>query len=341
MGESRGPEGNAPSSEGRGDDLFGVGRARDAFWSSLGSVLGWSRFNALGAVLGRGASAGSPPGSWQASPGLFGGRSVGSEVLSAQMRAVMPSPVLPSIVSDDVWRRVTGWDALSAGLRSLIPVNLRGLVMEEVARLVDISTEQRMAVLWVPPIEVLRLLLDADDAVTRAAVLEKHVPVIVDACRVVLEETTHPRLAELVEFATDAVAAHEAGRTRAAQALATNVLDTVLTQFNSSRKAGVLVQQVKARHREPLSPEASLRAVRFRLAFAGVPSTYEHYRFEDRDPAFSRHGTAHAVNSALYTPANSMRALALASSLLRFLDEGQREAEHRAGRNAYPPSSAI
>jgi hypothetical protein len=223
----------------------------------------------------------------------------------------------------------------------LIPANLRGLEMADIARLVDISTEQRVAVLWVPRTEVLLLLLGAADAMTRAEVLEEQVPVIMEDCRALLEETTHPRLAELVEFATDAVAAHEVGRTRAAQALATNVLDTVLTQFNSSRKAGVLVKQVKARHREPLSPEASLRAVRLRLAFAGVPSAYEHYRFEDRDPGFSRHGTAHAVNSALYTPANSMRALTLASSLLHFLYVGQREAEHRAGRDGDPPSTAV
>lgn len=239
-----------------------------------------------------------------------------TEAFLEQIRVDIPAIDFSRLIRPEVW---AGLDRLVESVQRLIPANLRDLDVDEWARLVEISEEQRVGVAWVPRVDVLRLLLSADSTEGRAQVLREHAEVILDDCVASLTETTHEALNELVEFAMEAIETHRAGRTRAAQALATNVLDTGLEQYHED---GVKGFRAACKRLPDLDEDgASLLEVRMRMVTAGIPSAYNGYVYKNRDPRFSRTGTAHAVNAALYTPDNSIRAITLATVWLRWLHE--------------------
>jgi hypothetical protein len=214
---------------------------------------------------------------------------------------------------------------MSEWFARIVPPNLRGLKIAEWERLFDISEEQRIGVLWLPRADVLRQLLDAATVDDRAMILQMRSDDILADCVESLHETTHVALAELVDFAQDAIETHLAGYTSASQALATNVLDTALEQHHVSGVKGMLAacKRLEAKDEET----TTLLEMRLRLATAGIPRSYRDYKYHQRDPRYSRNGTAHAVNGALYTPCNSLRAITLATSWLRWLQETWSEAE--------------
>lgn len=238
------------------------------------------------------------------------------EAFLERIRVDMPALDFSRLVRPEIW---TGLDRLVESLKRLIPANLRDLEIDEWAHLVEISEEQRMGVAWVPRTQVLRLLLDAGSVDERAQVLRDHAEAILDDCVASLSETNHSALVELVDFAVEAIETHRAGRTRAAQALATNVLDTALEQYHED---GVKGFRAACKRLPGLDEDrASLLEVRLRMVTAGIPSAYNGYDYDKRNPRFSRTGTAHAVNAALYTPDNSLRAITLATVWLRWLHE--------------------
>lgn len=247
-----------------------------------------------------------------------------TEAFLEQIRVDIPAFDFSRLIRPEVW---TGLDQLAESLRRLIPGNLRDLEVDDWARLVDISEEQRVAVAWVPRVQVLRLLLAAGSDDERAQVLRDHAETVLDDCVASLAETTHETLVELVEFAVEAIETHRVGRTRAAQALATNVLDTGLEQYHED---GVKGFRAACKRLPDLDEDgASLLEVRLRMVTAGIPSAYNGYDYGKRNPRFSRTGTAHAVNAALYTPDNSLRAITLATVWLRWLHETWAEEDRR------------
>lgn len=207
-------------------------------------------------------------------------------------------------------------------LRLVTPENIRDLRLDEWDRLIEISEEQRIGLLWAPRVKVLRALLAVEDATARARVIDESVDEIVADSAESLARVTDKPVMELAEFAAAAVRAHQAGHPQAAQVLATNVLDSGLLLFADGPKAVLRT----AREWRPLSEEewVSLRVYRSRLAAAGIPEAYRDYKRGRADGAFSRNGTAHVVNGALYTPANSARAISLAVTWLRLVQETSR-----------------
>jgi hypothetical protein len=222
--------------------------------------------------------------------------------------------------------RVADW------LKRLIPENLLNLKAAEWERLIEISEEQRIGIVWIPREATLRLLLDADTEEERSKVLRSQAATILDDCSESLQQTTHEAIIELVTFAHQAISSHREGHTAAAQALATNVLDTALEQHHVSGVKGMLAacKQLQAQGEDG----PTVLEMRLRLATAGIPHSYRTYKYEGRDPRYSRNGTAHAVNSALYTPDNSLRAITLATAWLRWLHETWAEEERRAAKTA-------
>jgi hypothetical protein len=216
-------------------------------------------------------------------------------------------------------------------LRLVTPENVRDLGAEEWARLVAISAEQRMGLLWAPRAQVLQALLAAEDVAARGRVVEDAVDVIVADCAASLALVTDPQVAELAAFARSAIRAHQAGHVEAAQALATNVLDSGLSQFGEDPKVVLRT----AREWGSLDDEdwVSLRVYRTRLAAAGIPTAYRGVKSGSGDGRYSRHGTTHLVSRALYTPGNSARAISLAVTWLRLVQE---TARHGVGWHGEP-----
>jgi hypothetical protein len=90
-------------------------------------------------------------------------------------------------------------------------------------------------------------------------------------------------------------------------------------------------QRIKAAFGEPLGDDVCLRAWRFGLVGSAVFAAYrEDYDYQARGSAYSRHGTVHCVNPSVYRPVNALRAVLLATALLRLMTEELSEREQAA-----------
>jgi hypothetical protein len=197
----------------------------------------------------------------------------------------------------------------------MVPDNLRPLSVEQWNEALAVSSNSRIGLAWSPRTEIVAELLKATDGLSRDRVLLEHSSDIMADCRQSLLAISHPSLDALPSFAVKAIDAYLTGHHEAAQALATNVLDTALEQKSGGVKAAL--KSLKA----PLSNDDSIRRFRLLAAGAGVHPSYYQYKYEGRDPQYSRNGTAHAVNTELYRDVNAIKAVMLTSSWLRLLDE--------------------
>jgi hypothetical protein len=74
-----------------------------------------------------------------------------------------------------------------------------------------------------------------------------------------------------------------------------------------------------------------LDELRIWLVGAALFAAYqEDYDYAERGTTYNRAGTAHCVNPNVYRPANALKALLLATSLLRLMDEELADAEQVA-----------
>ncbi|MFC5066375.1 hypothetical protein, partial [Actinomycetospora atypica] len=147
---------------------------------------------------------------------------------------------------------------------------------------------------------------------------------IVETCRPRIEECDVPELAHLVSLALRAADAFDAGHTEAAQALATAVLDTAVTQYFSdtptSRRIAASLAEIKKMAGSSSANEVYWRWLRA-LTMAGIPPAWHSYEYGSDDPLFNRNGTIHAADLTIYSPANAARALSLATTLLRWFKQ--------------------
>ena len=209
-------------------------------------------------------------------------------------------------------------------LRRLIPDNLRGLSVHELRRVAEISAAERWALAWAPRAEIVQAVLAADSAETRQEVLVQRMPEVLDDCEGVLRTVKVPALAELSDFALQAVGACQAGHEGAAQALATNVLDTAIDKHLGTvlqLTASGATRKAKEAFGRQLDDETTLLLWRRIVSCSGIPPSYDSYVYEERAAWYSRHGTAHCVNGNLYSAANALRSILLVTSLLRWMSE--------------------
>jgi hypothetical protein len=221
----------------------------------------------------------------------------------------------PNLISPQLRDR---FDKIVESLKREIPDNLREIDVEDWARLGQISTSDRIGLTWSPRPQIVQLLLDAHDQVAREQILIDHAHDIYADSAASLASARHSEVDELIGFVQKAIAAARAGHGEAAQALATNVLETAL---EARLLLDVKPQRLLGQLSQPMSDEQSLRELRFLLSGCGIPSAYEHYNPKQRTPQYSRHGTVHCVNNNLYQALNTVKAIMLAASWLRFLAE--------------------
>jgi hypothetical protein len=223
-----------------------------------------------------------------------------------------------------------------AALGRLVPANLDSLPIEDWGRLQQLSRDEGLALAWAPRPTLVAALLEAPDATAREQLLLDAEADVLEDCAACLDEVTHPDVVGLAAFVREAVAACRAGLHAPAQALATNVVDTVashhLDRVATSTFAGKGVsQRIKAAFGEPLGDDDCLRAWRFGLVGAAVFAAYrEGYDYRARGSAYNRHGTVHCVNPGVYRKVNALRAVLLATTLLRLMTEELTEEEQAA-----------
>lgn len=209
--------------------------------------------------------------------------------------------------------------SISGTFERFTPPNFRGLSVDDMFRLPAISEEQRLGLLWAPRVEVLRDLLAADDADARGRVVEARADYVVRDFRPVAEDAGMAGHDDLVALLLEAIDAYEAGHPRAAQALATSVIDTAaMKEFPGAKGKGstnAIRRQAGTR-----GPNDQFWQFIDAVAVAGIPLIYEgSYEYRSGVSLYHRKGTAHCADLTVFSVPNAARAISLTACLLRWL----------------------
>ncbi|MEU4800557.1 hypothetical protein [Streptomyces sp. NPDC023327] len=112
----------------------------------------------------------------------------------------------------------------------LLPPNLQGFSSSEWSRLIDITTEAGIGLMWAPRAEHLRALLAEEDREGRYAYLLRHQDELLDELSTGMGEVTEEALQDLVRLGMRAIECARAGLWEGALALATNVLYSAMEE---------------------------------------------------------------------------------------------------------------
>jgi hypothetical protein len=249
---------------------------------------------------------------------------------------VRPEAWKPLVPPPDYFRYLTGIaERFKAAIFIFIPANLQPLSAKKWTRILELGREEGIALAWVPRTALVQALLDAPDAAAREQLLIQEETAVLDDCAACLETITEdPAMVELAGFARQAIDICRRGGHTGAQALAANVVETIakhhLDRVVTGKGKGVS-SRIRNRFGVPIDHSIALDELRVWLVGAPLFAAYrEDYDYAMRDSAFNRHGTAHCVNPNVYRPANALRSILLATSLLRLMDEELAEAEQVA-----------
>ena len=249
---------------------------------------------------------------------------------------VRPEAWKPLVPPPDYFRYLTAIaERFKAAIFIFIPANLQPLSAKKWTRILELGREEGIALAWIPRTALVQALLDAPDAAAREQLLLQEETAVLDDCAACLDTiTADPAMVELAGFARQAIDICRRGGRAGAQALATNVVETIakhhLDRVVTGKGKGVS-NRIRNRFGVPIDDSIALDELRVWLVGAPLFAAYrEDYDYATRDSAFNRHGTAHCVNPNVYRPANALRSILLATSLLRLMDEELAEAEQVA-----------
>jgi hypothetical protein len=249
---------------------------------------------------------------------------------------VRPEAWKPLVPPPKYFRYLTGIaERFKAAIFIFIPANLQPLSAKKWARILELGREEGIALAWVPRTALVQALLDAPDAAAREQLLFQEETAVLNDCAACLDTITEDSaMVELAGFARQAIDICRGGGHAGAQALATNVVETIakhhLDRVVMGKGKGV-TNRIRNRFGVPIDDSIALDELRVWLVGAPLFAAYrEDYDYATRDSAFNRHGTAHCVNPNVYRPANALRSILLATSLLRLMDEELAEAEQVA-----------
>ncbi|WP_407841440.1 hypothetical protein ACE1OC_43360 (plasmid) [Streptomyces sp. DSM 116496] len=234
-------------------------------------------------------------------------------------------PLTAAFAFDDLWR--DQWRDLFTSInrlvRDLYPENIREALprLRELQMLEVLLIDEGIPLMWVPGSQTVNALLDAPDAAARRRLIGQRWKGIVADCEVVLETVDHPRLQEGRDFALGAVAALRDGHTAAAQALAANLLDSMLQKhFDNATRVELTRNDFKAKG---IKFKLDEYRVSMALTFAPVWHAHAKYFPKNGDPiprVFGRHPSAHGVSRMQYSRVNTVYALMLVTSVIKFFD---------------------
>lgn len=215
------------------------------------------------------------------------------------------------------------WDSLFAPLRKLtesfFPPNWEGVSHPDFDTIETIAVDEGISLAWIPSADVLQSLFDAPDSIARRQVIGRRWKRIVSDCELVLSEVDHVSLQRHQPFASDIVRALRDGHTSAAQALAANLLDSILRRNFDKDSFKTVTSNKKGGDRFDLNTYR----LRTALTLAPIWRSYAEYWEKNGDPiprSFGRHPSAHAVSRIQYSRINSVAALMLIAALLKLLD---------------------
>ena len=204
--------------------------------------------------------------------------------------------------------------SIRRGIEKLLPPNWRGLT--DFSNSETLLLDEGLALAWVPPREILQLLFDAPTQQDRRKILGRRWKRVVLACRESLESISGPDLAEYRRFALSVVAMLESGHPEGAQALAANLLDTMLRE-TLDRPDHRLVTDQRTRL---LIDDLPMRAA---VVFGGIWGSHTEFwalRGDAIPRGYTRHASAHGVSRRQYSRINAVIALMHVTAYLKLLE---------------------
>jgi hypothetical protein len=208
------------------------------------------------------------------------------------------------------------FENISRILDSMLPPNWRGV--RQLNQLETLLLDEGLALAWVPPTDILNALLAASSKQERRRILGRRWKRVVAACRESIESASDGDFAQYRGFAVNVVTMLEDGHPEGAQALAANLLDTMLreTLDSPSRK------QATDQRNRPSINDLPMRAA---MVFGGIWGSHTEF-WQDRGDSipreFTRHGSAHAVSRMQYSRINAVLAMMHVTAYIMLLDSG-------------------
>jgi hypothetical protein len=199
----------------------------------------------------------------------------------------------------------------------IYPENLRGidgLSLEEVEAVV---MTDGIPLYRIPRPSIAAALIMAPTRADRRAVLGRRWLAIANDCEALLDGCFAPDLAQERRFAIEAIATLKDGHAPAAQALAANLLETIVTFHFADDRVGLK----PGKHVKSPDGYDDFIARKF-WALAPVWSAYQQFWPSNGDKVprdFARHATAHAVTAAQFSRRNAVQSVMLVSSLVAYL----------------------
>lgn len=203
----------------------------------------------------------------------------------------------------------------------VLPPNWGGLEVDDFAILETLLLDEGLALAWVPDTALLQKLLEAKTQQERRDVLDKDWESVAHSCQSLLEGISSTKYDEHLEFATEIVETLLSGHAPASQALAANLLDTLLCYEFTYKGKG------KKMRRDKRPSTNSLQAKK-NMVYGGIWGCFQKYQIDEGDPIpleFSRHASAHGVSHRQYTRPNALIALMHVTAYLCWLDIKDRE----------------
>lgn len=199
-------------------------------------------------------------------------------------------------------------------VQRVYPENWHGVTGLRFETLECILLDEGIPLVGVPRHSTVQAILDTPDATARRAVIARRWRSILTDCETALGSFERQDLREQVTFALKAIMALRGGHPEAAQALAANLLDTLLrVHFTADFKT--------ITNNKPNGERLELYDYTVRVACAVAPvwAAYRQFWTSNGDPVprtFARHASAHAVSRTQYNRTNAVFGIMLVTSLL-------------------------
>ncbi len=247
------------------------------------------------------------------------------DAVLAQMRYVDDPDVLEKAAEDP---------ALSSALEFARPRNWWGIGVEP-ARILNVAKSSGIPVLWVPPMEVLKKIVNAP-VVDRMEVLVANCDLVSATCREVLDECWDEVLADSVYLLGRALDAFGDGHVEAAMSLAVSVAEP-LAQWASVPRVQMWEDEDEQKSYEKLAKQEKYNIARYEIETLGgiprlgrsrvqrlaliapIPKFYTPFWPGDEEvpESLSRHVVAHQPSRAHFSQGNALAALMLGVSFIR------------------------
>lgn len=198
----------------------------------------------------------------------------------------------------------------------MLPPNWHGV--RGMNQLETLLLDEGLALAWVPPTDILNALLAASSKQERRRILGRRWKRVVAACRESIESASEADFAQYRGFALNVIRMLEDGHPEGAQALAANLLDTMLRETLDGPSRKEVTDQ-----RNRLSIDAL--PMRAAMVFGGIWGSHTEFwpnAGQSVPREFTRHGSAHAVSRKQYSRINALIALMHVTAYIILLDSG-------------------